>query len=161
MAEYSPIPVNSIPEARSDGLALSDFSVVPKWRVFSGFDDVIPGTSRALEGKLIWSVSPGEWTVVGERPDQEAVVELTHVRVMFRLTGTRAQELMSRLCALDLGNEMFPNGAAARTLVAGVATELVRDDQDGDLSILVMPSRSFGRYLHDALLDAGQELGLV
>jgi sarcosine oxidase gamma subunit len=49
---------------------------------------------------------------------------------------------------------MFPNGAAARTLVAGVATELVRDDVDGATSYLLLPSRSFGNYLWTVLIDS-------
>jgi sarcosine oxidase gamma subunit len=56
---------------------------------------------------------------------------------------------------------MFPNGAAARTLFAGVTTELVRDDVDETTSYLILPSRSFGRYVEDVLTDAGAEFGLV
>ena len=160
MAEFSPIPVDEVPEATADGLTLSDFSVVPKWRVFSGYEDVKPGTSRKFDEQLVWSVSPGEWTVTGSRPDLDPAVEMTHVRVMFRLTGDDAGGLLSRVCALDLDDAMFPDGAAARTLVAGVATELVRDDQDGVLSFLILPSRSFSRYLHEVLMDAGAEFGL-
>jgi sarcosine oxidase gamma subunit len=62
---------------------------------------------------------------------------------------------------LDLGDDTFPEGAAARTLVAGVATELVRDDRDAVGSYLILPSRSFGRYIYDVILDAGEEFGLV
>lgn len=160
MSELSPIPVNTVPETRSDGLTLSDFSVVPKWRVFSGYPDVRPGTAQKHGELLVWSVSPGEWTVAGPRPDAPEVVDLTHVRMMFRLTGEESSRLLSKLCALDLGDEMFPDAAAARTLVAGVATELVRDDQDGVRSYLILPSRSFGRYTHEVLIDAGAELGL-
>lgn len=160
MTEYSPIPVEEVPEATANGLSLSDFSVVPKWRVFAGYEDVRPGTSAKLDDQLVWSVSPGEWTITGSRPDRDPVVELTHVRVMFRLTGENARSLLAKVCALDLGDAMFPMGAAARTLVAGVATELVRDDQNGVLSFLILPSRSFARYLHDVLLDAGAEFGL-
>lgn len=160
MAEYSPIPVEEVPEATANGLTLSDFSVVPKWRAFSGYEDVKPGTSKKLDEQLVWSVSPGEWTITGSRPDRDPAVELTHVRVMFRLTGEDARSLLAKVCALDLGDAMFPVGAATRTLVAGVATELVRDDQNGVPSFLILPSRSFGRYLHEVLLDAGAEFGL-
>jgi sarcosine oxidase gamma subunit len=159
VAEFSPIPVEETPEVTSNGLALSDFSVVPKWRVFAGYEQIVPGTSETRDERLIWSVSPGEWTVVGPKPEGE-VVDLTHVRVMFRLTGEDAPALLSRICALDLSDDMFPDGAAGRTLVAGVATELVRDDQDRSRSYLILPSRSFGRYLHGVLVDAGQEFGL-
>jgi heterotetrameric sarcosine oxidase gamma subunit len=109
---------------------------------------------------LAWSVSPGEWTVIGDRPDGD-VVDLTSVRAMFRLTGANAPRILAKICALDLGDEMFPEKAAARTLVAAVATELVRDDQEGVRSYLILPSRSFGRYMHDVILDAGGEFGLV
>lgn len=161
MVEYSPIPAEQVPEATADGLTLSDYSVVPKWRVFAGHEDVKPGTSRKLDEQLVWSVSPGEWTITGARPDREPAVDLTHVRVMFRLTGADARSLLAKICALDLGDAMFPQGAAARTVVAGVATELVRDDQSEVLSFLILPSRSFGRYVHEVLLDAGAEFGLA
>jgi len=161
VAEHSPIPVEEVPEATANGLELSDFSVVPKWRVFTGYEEVRPGTSKKLDDQLIWSVSPGEWTVTGSMPDLDPAVELTHVRVMFRLTGPYARALLAKVCALDLGDAMFPMGAAARTLLAGVATELVRDDQDGVLSFLILPSRSFGRYVHEVLMDAGAEFGLA
>lgn len=131
-------------------LTLTDLGKTPKWRLF--------GDHAA--GDLAWSVSPGEWTVIGGRPDGD-VVDLTSVRAMFRLTGVDAPGLLAKICALDLGDDVFPEGAAARTLVAGVATELVRDDQDGAPSFLILPSRSFGRYMQDVILDAGGEFGLV
>lgn len=158
--EFSPIPVELAPEALGESLVLSDFSIVPKWRVFSGYEEVRPGTSAKFEDSLVWSVSPGEWTVIGGAPSLDPLIDLTHVRVMFRLTGDDSPSLLARICALDLGDEMFPDGAAARTLVAGVATELIRDDQEGARSFLILPSRSFGRYLHGVLLDAGEEFGL-
>lgn len=139
-------------------LTFIDVSDAPKWRVFS--DEVPPGTSARSGEVLRWSVSPGETTILGERPDGE-VVDLTHVRAMFRITGEAAAALVNRVCALDLSDGMFPDGAAARTLFAGVATEMVRDDQDGAPSYLIMPSRSFGRYVTDVIEDAGSELGIV
>lgn len=139
-------------------LSFTDESQTPKWRVFSGYDAIRPGTSQKAEDGLVWSVSPGEWTVLAGRPDDS--VDLTHVRAMFRLTGAEASSLINRVCALDLGNRMFPDGAAARTLFAGVATEIVRDDEKGTSSYLLLPSSSFGTYIRDVILDAGAEFGL-
>jgi heterotetrameric sarcosine oxidase gamma subunit len=129
-------------------LDLSDLGHEPKWRTFT---EPVGGFS--------WSVSPGEWTVLGDRPESEAV-DLTSVRAMFRLTGTDGSRLLAKICALDLDESTFSNGSSARTLVAGVATELVRDDQDGVISYLILPSRSFGRYMRETILDAGDEFGL-
>jgi sarcosine oxidase gamma subunit len=140
-------------------LTLSDASAIPKWRVFSGHEDIEPGTSHGSGDELVWSVSPGEWTVFGDRPKGDAV-DLRHVRATLRLTGPDARELISRVCALDLSDDMFPSGAAARTLFAGIAAELVRDDVDGTPSYLILPSRSYERYIRDVLIDAGAEFGL-
>jgi sarcosine oxidase subunit alpha len=140
-------------------LTLTDLSQTPKWRVFGGYEKVTPGTSSGSGDTLVWSVSPGEWTVLGHQPHDS--VDLTHVRAMFRLTGGAAVTLMNRVCALDFGDGMFPNGAAARTLFAGVATEIVRDDQGEVPSYLLLPSRSYSTYVLDVILDAGTELGLT
>lgn len=139
-------------------LRLQDLSDVGKWRVFDGHD-VRPGTSTGSGDDLVWSVGPGEWTVLGARPDGE-VVDLTHVRAMFRLTGEKSASLINRVCGLDLDKGMFPTGAAARTLLAGVAIELVRDDVDATPSYLVLPSRSFGTYVRAVIEDAGSEFDL-
>ena len=163
MAESTPVPSGVVAEvvsSGSGGLVLSDSSVTPKWRVFGGYEQVRPGTSQDTSRGLVWSVSPGEWTVLGPRPEEGEVVDVTHVRAMFRLTGVDSARLISKLCALDLSPDMFPNGAAARTLLAGVATELVRQDDKGVLSYLILPSRSFGRYIHETILDAGQEFDI-
>ena len=132
-------------------LALSDLSATAKWRVFA----------HSAVGDLAWSVSPGEWTVLGDRPDGAEVVDLTSVRAMFRLTGSSSGDLLSKICALDLGDASFPDGTAARTLVASVATEIVRDDLDGSRSYLLVPSRSFARYMVDVIVDAGEEFDIA
>lgn len=139
-------------------LSLTDLSPTPKWRVFGGYEHVSPGTSQHSDDTLVWSVSPGEWTVLGDEPDD--AVDLTHVRAMFRLTGENSATLINRVCALDLGDGMFPVGAAARTLFADVATEIVRDDEDDAPSYLLVPSRSFSSYVLDVILDAGADFGL-
>lgn len=132
-------------------LILEELDLAPQWRVFAG--------PTGVDG-LVWSVSPGEWTVFGPQPEGETV-ELTHVRAVFRITGTDAARLLNKLCSLDLGDDAFPEGASARTLVAGVATELVRNDQNGAPSYLVIPSRSFGAHMRETLQDASKEFGLV
>lgn len=130
-------------------LYLTDIGDRPKWRTFTEPDS-----------GMAWSVTPGEWTAIGDRPGGQ-VVDLTSVRAMFRLTGAGSADLLNKICGLDFGDNSFPNGSSARTLVAGVATELVRDDQDETLSYLILPSRSFGRYIAETLRDAGEEFGLV
>ncbi|HEV8055918.1 MAG TPA: hypothetical protein VGP51_05480, partial [Nocardioidaceae bacterium] len=62
--------------------------------------------------------------------------------------------------AVDLDDKVCPDGAALRTAVARVATDLVRDDLAGTRSYLLHCERSSGQYLFDSLLDAGDEFGV-
>jgi sarcosine oxidase gamma subunit len=68
--------------------------------------------------------------------------------------------LLARLCAVDLHDDMTPDGAAFRASVAGLATDVIRDDRHGVPSYLLHCERSSGQYLFDALVGAGESLGI-
>ena len=130
---------------------------------------------RDEDGVLVVGSGPGEWTLFGpsgtagqlaERvatallPDDGAVFDLTHGRALVRLTGERSRDLLAKECGLDLADHVCPDGAALRSAVAGLASDLVRDDRDGARSYLLHCERSSGQYLFDSLLDAGDEFGV-
>jgi len=130
---------------------LTDDSAAPKWRTWTDQWSVGLGKSKRLPRGLVFSVAPGELIIVGEAARPADAVDITHVRAMFRLSGVGARHALEHLCSIDLGDEMTPNGAAARTLVAAVATELVRDDQGEEVSYLLLVSRSFAQHVWDRL----------
>ncbi len=130
---------------------------------------------RDAEGGLIVGSAPGEWTLFGapgaerrlaERAADEvptgkgAVFDLTHGRAAMRITGSRAATLLAKVCAIDLAEEMAPDGAAFRSSVAKVVTDVVRDEIGGQRSYLIHCDRALGQYLFDALLDAGAEFDI-
>ncbi len=133
---------------------------------------------REMAGVPVLAVGsgPGEWLVIGpvdsgsgvrEHLESEAagsgefasVVDLTHGRALMRLRGRRSADLLNKLCGIDLRDASAPDGAAFRTSVAGVATDVIRDDASGP-SYLLHCERSSGQYLFDALRDAGTEFGI-
>lgn len=134
---------------------LTDESATAKWRTWTDRLAVGIGRADTGDGILAFSVAPGEWIEVGGSEVPVDGVDMTHVRAMLRLTGPGARRVLEHVCALDLSDLMTPNRAAARTLVAGVATELVRDDADGELSYLLLVSRSFARHVWDRLVAVG------
>jgi heterotetrameric sarcosine oxidase gamma subunit len=89
-----------------------------------------------------------------------SVTDLTHGRALMRITGPDAADLLARLCGADLHDDMAPDGAALRAPVAGVATDIVRDDRAGVPSYLLHCERSSGHYLFGALAGAGGPLGI-
>lgn len=133
------------------------------------------GAARRHEtGTLIVGSGPGEWLLLGPPGTADALVErwgrvaddgltsvidVTSGRAAIHLTGAPAAALLAKVCALDLA--AAPDGTAFRSSVAKVVTEIVRDDRGGAPSYLLLCDRSFGRYLADALLDAGREFGIA
>jgi heterotetrameric sarcosine oxidase gamma subunit len=134
--------------------------------------------ARADDGVLVVGSGPGEWMLLGA-PDSrtaiaarlEAIVALapdevvtfvdqTHGRALIRVKGSSATAVLARLCGIDWSDDITPDGAALRSSVAAVATDIIRDDQDGVRSYLLHCERSSGQYLFDALLDAGVEFSI-
>jgi heterotetrameric sarcosine oxidase gamma subunit len=116
------------------------------------------GSAEAVAGWL--------GTVAADSAPEEfvSVVDLTHGRALMRVTGQEAAELLARLCGADLDDEMAPDGAALRSAVAGVATDIIRDDivydGGGVPSYLLHCERSSGQYLFGALVAAGEAFGI-
>ena len=78
---------------------------------------------------------------------------------MFRLSGGDAARSLEKMCGLDWSDNMMPDGAVTSGSVAGVTCDLIRNDADATQSYLVLCDRSFGQYLFDTLIDAGDEFG--
>ena len=177
-------PVASAGEASGTGWRLSDESATPKLLVYESFepgDGVAQstgtgfGTSVRRPGDaLVCGVRPGEWLILGPPPSESAAgdggsatvpdapgfaggvqVDLTHGLAMFRLTGPAAPDLLAAVCSIDTAEAMMPDGAVCGASVARVSCTLVRDDSAGERSYLILAPRSYGRYLFEALADAG------
>jgi sarcosine oxidase subunit gamma len=111
-----------------------------------------PGTAPELVGALTRLLEPtGEFVTV---------VDLTHGRALVRLEGRSSPQVLAKVCGIDLSESVTPDGAALRTSVARVVTDVVRDDRGTTPSYLLHVERSSGQYLADALRDAGAEFGL-
>jgi heterotetrameric sarcosine oxidase gamma subunit len=131
--------------------------------------------ARVEGGVLEIGSGVGEWLLLGPigsagdlmaraaaRTDAEqvSVLDMTHGRALVRLTGGAAPAVLSKVCGVDLADHVTPILAAFRSLVANVATDVVRDDVAGVRSYLLHCERSSGQYLFDVLVDAGSEYGL-
>jgi heterotetrameric sarcosine oxidase gamma subunit len=163
-------------------LRLADLTPLSKFLVRAAPDsaaaqllDCAFGSARhGNAGELIIGAGPDEWLVlgpVGTRPPVVAqlvstpglvtVLEVTHGRVVLRLTGEASAETLEKLCAIDLAEGTTPDGAAFRTSVARVNSLVIRNDVDGVRSYLICSDRSSGQYLFDVLRDAAAEFFLA
>jgi len=133
---------------------------------------------RDSGGTLTAGSGPGEWLLLaapGRGPVLAARVgdlatrcpgelvtatDVTHGRALVRLTGPRAAGVLAKVCGIDTSDGITPDGAAFRTAVAAVATDVIRDDTGGVPSYLLHCERSSGAYLFGELLAAGGEFGI-
>ena len=128
--------------------------------------------ARDEHGTLVTGSGPGEWTLISPPGNAREVIEqlgavsddkfvsvldITHGRALVRISGGSTPDILSKVCGVDLSDVITPNGAAFRSSVAKVATNVVRDDEEDARSYLLHCERSYGQYLFDALLDAGGE----
>jgi sarcosine oxidase, subunit alpha len=131
--------------------------------------------ARDEHGTLVVGSGPGEWlllappgavTAVAGRVEEVpaeglvSVFDATHGRALMRISGARTVDLLAKVCGIDLSEEVTPDGAAFRSSVAKLVTDVVRDDRDQERSYLLHCERSSGQYLFDALIDAGEEFGI-
>ncbi|MGI8528391.1 MAG: sarcosine oxidase subunit gamma [Geodermatophilaceae bacterium] len=133
-------------------------------------------TTREPSGALVVGYGYGEWLVLASsdsagdvvhrfegRPYDglRSVIDVTHGYAVLRLTGTDAAELLSRLCPIDLSDDVTPTGAVFRSVVGGLSVGVIRDDEAGEPSYLLVVDRSYGQSLSDMLGDAGGEFALA
>ena len=134
--------------------------------------------ARDPGGTLVIGAGPGEWLLLaapGQGPVLAArlgdlvarcpgelvtATDVTHGRALVRLTGPRATGVLAKVCGIDTSGGITPDGAAFRTAVAAVATDVIRDDTGGVPSYLLHCERSSGAYLFGELLAAGSEFGI-
>ena len=171
-------------------LTLADESPLAKIGLRGPFDGAVGDVVGARFGRatrtehagttvLAVGSGPGEWLVLGPPGTAAAlhadldsaaratgefvsVLDMTHGRALMRLRGRRSADVLNKLCGIDLHDESTPDGAALRTSVAGLATDLIRDDGPAPAgpSYLFHVERSSGQYLFDVVLDAGAEYGI-
>ena len=187
IAPVSPVTVDygwEISARRSDAeLRIMDCTPLAKVLVRASADGEVARAlgvpfgraARDEHGTLVVGSGPGEWlllappgagaAVAGRVEEVPAgglvsVFDATHGRALMRISGAQTLDILAKVCGIDFSEEVTPDGAAFRSSVAKLVTDVVRDDRDRERSYLLHCERSSGQYLFDALIDAGDEFGI-
>ena len=125
------------------------------------------GSAEQRGDTLVVRIRPDEWYLLGDGAPAMAAgldlsgfastVDTTHSRTAVRITGEHAADTLAKLGSADFGDHMTPNGAALGNGIAGVTCDIVRDDQNGVRSYLLLLDGSFVTYFVGALEDAASE----
>ncbi len=128
---------------------------------FAPFSEVevypAPGTWARRGGARLVSTGPGQWTAIGpfEPPEGAAMADQTDAWAAMVLDGPDARDVLARLTSIDLRDDRFGAGAAARTLLGNVPAALLCADI-GRYEILVPRSMAA-----TAAHDLGRAMRLV
>ena len=133
----------------------------------------LPAANRwnGTAGKAIRAIGPGIWQVVGDEgvvPAAAAVratlhgvatvVDLSHARVAFQVSGAAATRALAKYCGLDLHPFKFPSGGACNTRFGHIGMTLTRLDDAPTFELLVF--RGYAEFVFDSLIGAAEEFGL-
>ncbi|NNF53214.1 MAG: hypothetical protein HKN03_02110 [Acidimicrobiales bacterium] len=174
-------PVTTIyPTGETEDLTLGDLSEITKQIVRADSKTaaaeqlaVTFGSSRIDGDVIVLGQRPDEFLLVGtptataslveglDRSGHVSVIDHTHSRAMFRLTGSNASATLEKLCSVDWSEPMTPNGAVVSASLAKVGCDIARLDRGPDRSYLIACDRSFAQYLFDAIIDAGNEFDIA
>ena len=114
-----------------------------------------PGTWLLSDGD---SVLPNAATLRKALRGHATVVDLSHARTAFWLSGPAAIRTLAKFCSLDLAGGAFPTGSATNTRLGHIGMTLARRDDTPTFEILVY--RGFAEHAFEALVESGAEFGL-
>ncbi len=89
------------------------------------------------------------------------LTDITHGRAVIYLGGTRAPDVLPKVCGLDFADTKFPNLHAAQTSLAKVRTLIIRMDTGPTPAYLLVVDRSLADYVWEVIDDAAQEWGVT
>ena len=143
-------------------------------RIQVALGTTIPQQSNSFvihENVLCAWLGPDEWLIISpldraQKVDKEVravladqfatLVNLGSAQTIFRVSGQKAVEYLSRGIAIDLNRPGFNFGACAQTLMAHVNVLVLNHTHDEPMLDLVI-RRSFADHLWRWLLDIGEE----
>ena len=143
-----------------------DVGAVQRRSVSSGSAQLPIALARLAHDEAMVFTEPGHAAAVSEPLEQAAdlcahVVDVSSGLGGVRITGPSAHLLLAGVTELDASPDALPNMSCAQTKIAEVHAVLLRLDLGSVRSYEVYFGREFGEYMWDALLEAGDEHGVV
>ena len=126
----------------------------------------------------ILSLAPDEWLIVNEsgkgdlyekrlrkelQDKHASVTPVGEGRIVIRLTGNNARDLLAKGCPLDLHPNIFSPGQCAQTLLArtDMLLHCLRPASSNSDIFDIYITRSFSEYAWTWIEDAGREYGIA
>lgn len=143
-------------------------SNLSRFRPFGLWVPEDPGQCHFKKGILINRMNRTQcalWHLAGKRPkppEEPAYTETTDGHALLAVTGKDTLRVMERVTNLDLGAPSLSPPCLIQGPVLHIPCQVVLFSRDSDeATILFSFSRGYGLAMAEALLDAGEDLGLT
>ena len=172
-ADFKPGQYGNI--AGGPGVRLSeiDFGFVGELAAFPGslekIEKIVASASTA-EDILAFKIAANRWFLAGPatladaiapklKPADGSLADLTHGRAALRISGPKAEWVLSKLYAIDFSLAAFPISTGLSTTHHSVFTQISRTDEvTFDLFVFRSLARSFWHTLQRAAEETGYEV---
>jgi sarcosine oxidase subunit alpha len=114
-------------------------------------------TSSGAAGVYEWI----EWWLQSGWAFDVQVVNVTEAYAAFNVAGPRARDVIAQVTDLDVSREAFPYLHVRQAQVAGAPAIILRIGFTGELSYEIHVPSGYGAHVWQALIDAGQPVGMV
>lgn len=147
-------------------------SVVPPFSLVmviarKGKSKIVKDALASMRGITVMWAGPDQYYVKGAETvalkkklgGAASIVDQSHGRVTFRVSGPKARALLAKGTPVDLHADEFPAGKSAVTQMAHVGVHLTRVGQDDfELSVFRGFSESFWEWLTEQALEFGYQV---
>lgn len=161
LAESAP---HGIEMPGANHLELIDGARIHAVLAFRDSAQVVAGIVAARPLGQARNVGPGEWLLVsgdaGQAPeiDGAMVVDQSHGRTLFRLSGPDATAILMRGVAVDLAGGAMPVGGSASMAFGHLSINLARMTEN---AFELIVGRSFAESFYHDMRQAGRAFGLT
>ncbi|NJN44326.1 MAG: aminomethyl transferase family protein [Anaerolineae bacterium] len=118
-------------------------------------------TAPAHEDSLLESLENNHLSQRSSPADLVTITDITHGRAEIGIFGPSSPTILSRLCGLDFHDSHLSNLTAKQSSVAKTTQIITRHDYAGIRAYGLIGDRSFGVYLWETAMKAGQDLGVT
>ena len=94
-------------------------------------------------------------------PPGTAIRPLPHALVGFMIAGPKSRELLQKLARIDVSHAHFKFFAVKEMTVGLVPATVIRASYTGDLGYEIWTTPDYQLTLHETLVEAGREFGMV
>lgn len=128
---------------------------------------ILADAAASKPGAIVFRIAANRWFLAGPegmdgplsaklKPANGSLIDLTHGRTALRISGPKADWVLSKLYAIDFSISAFPAGTGLATSHHNIFTQIHRDDEQ---TYTLFVFRSFARAFWHTLQRAAEETG--